>query len=131
MAYSENDHTERIISETHNKVSLAIRFMLEDIHRTSTRRTPKKTGQLRADIRKNVTGSRGKITWGKHYAWYQERGYTSGKVRRYTTPGTGKHFAEDAVKAVVKKSGTYFKRAGLTNKHTVKATGPSARLARK
>lgn len=113
MAHRTTDNTERIISENHNKAGLAIRFMLEAIHRQSTPVTPMKTGQLRADIKKSVTGTKGKITWGKGYAYYQERGYTSGPVRRYTTPGTGAQFAQNAVKDVVKDSRSYFRKAGI------------------
>ncbi len=113
MAYRRTDNTGRIISEMDNKKSLAIRFMIEAVHRESRPNTPKLTGQLRGDVSKSVTGSRGRIHWGKSYAWYQERGYTSGKVRRYTTPGTNAHFAENAVKAVSKDSMKYFRMAGL------------------
>lgn len=117
MAYRMNDNSFTIMSETSNKAALAIRFMIEDIHRKSTPKTPKLTGQLRADIKKSVnkqvTGAKGKITWGKRYAYYQERGYTSGPVRRYTTRGTGAKFAQNAVKDVAKDSRRYFKRAGL------------------
>lgn len=113
MAYKKTDNTERIISEHKAKAALAIRFMLEAIHRESTPNTPMLTGQLRSDVKKRVTGTKGRITWGKNYAWYQERGYTSGPVRRYTTPGTGKRFARNAVVDVAKKSNIYFKRAGL------------------
>jgi hypothetical protein len=87
--------------------------MLEAIHRESTPKTPMLTGQLRADVKKEVTGTRGKIRWGKFYAYYQERGYTSGPVKRYTTPGTGAHFAEQSVAKVAKDHRTHFKKAGL------------------
>lgn len=113
MAYRVNDNMRTIGSETNNRAGLAIRFMLEAIHRQSTPKTPKKTGQLRADINKSVIGTKGKITWGKRYAYWQERGYTSGPVVNYTTPGTGAKFAQDAVKDVVKDSRRYFRRAGL------------------
>lgn len=82
-----------------------MRQMLEDIHRTSRPITPMKTGELRGDVKKNVSkrGSDvvvGEIEWARPYAWYQERGYTSGPIRNYTTPGTGAHFAETSVKTV-------------------------------
>lgn len=113
MSYRRTDNTALILSERSNKVSLAVRFGIEAIHRESTSVTPKLTGQLRADIRKKVSGKRGTITWGKHYARYQERGYTSGPVRRYTTPGTGAHFAENAAKKVGNDPLRYLKLAGL------------------
>lgn len=113
MAYRTTDNTERIILETRNKESLAIRFMLDAIHRQSRPKTPKKTGQLRGDVNKRVIGTKGSIKWGKKYAWYQERGYTSGPVRRYTTKGTGKAFAQNAVRSVARNGRTYFRQAGL------------------
>lgn len=113
--YRITDNTERIISEKKNKSSLGIRFMLDAVHRESRPKTPmsKGGGQLRGDVTKAVRGSTGSIKWGKHYAWYQERGYTSGPVRRYSTPGTNKHFAQDAIKSVTKDGIRYFRQAGL------------------
>ena len=113
MAYRLSDNTERIISQEQNGAGLGIRFMLDAIHRESRPKTPQLTGQLRGDVAKRVVDKKGSIKWGKKYAWYQERGYTSGKVRRYTTPGTGAHFAENAVKTVTKDGRKYFKMAGL------------------
>lgn len=113
MAYTINDNTDQIISETAAKKNLLIRFGLDGIHRESGPNTPKKFGLLRANVRKSVLGSRGSITWGQDYAWYQERGYTSGKVRRYTTPGTDAHFAENAAMKVHGEKRKYFRMAGL------------------
>ncbi len=113
MAYRTNDNTQRIMRETDNRAGLAIRLMLEAIQRQSTPTTPMRTGNLRADVRKRVSGKSGSIHWGARYAAYQERGYTSGRVRRYTTPGTGAHFAERAVTNVKNDSRRYFKMAGL------------------
>lgn len=123
-----------IKSERKAKVSLALRFALEGIHRQSTRNTPKKTGQLRADIKKTVTGHTGKIRWGKRYAAAQEVGYMTVRKQRsfktsdgnwitlkpgryyfknYTTPGTGAHFAENAVKKETREFRKYLRMAGL------------------
>ena len=113
MAYRYNDNTERIIQERRQRIALAIRFALADIHRKSTPVTPKLSGQLRTNIRKSVRGLRGRIHWGAKYAEYQERGYTSGKVRRYTTPGTSAHFAERSVKDTAKQLHTYVRKVGL------------------
>ena len=89
-----------------------MRQLIEDIHRTSRPKTPMLTGDLRGDVRKAVQrfGStvRGTIEWARPYAWYQERGYTNGPVRRYTTPGTQAHFAETSVKEVTSSSKKYF-----------------------
>lgn len=89
-----------------------MRQLLEDIHRVSRPITPMLTGELRADVRKHVQKLgeliRGIIEWHRPYAWYQERGYTSGPVKRYTTPGTQAHFAETSVKQVTKDTTKYF-----------------------
>lgn len=92
---------------------VGMRQLLEDIHRTSRPITPKLSGDLRGDVRKKVSklGHKviGIIEWQRPYAWYQERGYTNGPVRRYTTPGTGAHFAEKSVKKVTsKRASKYF-----------------------
>ena len=85
-----------------------MRQLLEDIHRTSRPITPMKDGDLRGDVDKTVTKRgmivRGIIHWKRKYSWYQERGYTNGPVRNYTTPGTKAHFAEESVKKVTSKS---------------------------
>lgn len=89
-----------------------MRQMVEDIHRVSRPATPMLTGDLRQDVKKHTSkiGSiiRGTIEWHRPYAWYQERGYTNGPVRRYTTPGTHAHFAEESVKEVTANSKKYF-----------------------
>lgn len=124
----------QIKSEHKNKVSLAVRFTLEGIHRESTKNTPKKTGQLRADIKKSVRGNTGKIVWGKRYAAAQEVGHMTVRKQRtfktadgnwitlkpgrynfknYTTPGTGAHFAENAVNKEAGEFHKYLRMAGL------------------
>lgn len=113
MSYLIRDNTDRIVGEITHRYGLSVRLMLEDIHRKSTPKTPLKEGNLRAHVKKGVLGTSGSIRWGADYAWYQERGYTSGPVKRYTTPGTDKHFAINAVREVVSKSEEYFKKAGL------------------
>ncbi len=98
--------------ELERQTLTGMRQMIEDIHRTSRPITPMLTGDLRGDVKKTVgkVGKtiRGTIHWRRPYAWYQERGYTNGPVRRYTTPGTHAHFAEESVKEVTKSSKKYF-----------------------
>ena len=102
------DKTLKVKLQTAN----GMRQMIEDIHRTSRPITPMLTGDLRGDVKKSVQTIgdrvRGTIEWARPYAWYQERGYTSGPVRRYTTPGTKAHFAEISVKEVTSSSKKYF-----------------------
>ena len=113
MAYRYTDNTRRVEAEHRNVTWLALTYALNDIHREANSKTPKKFGPLRADVTKTVQGNRGKIKWGRRYAYWQERGYTSGKVRKYTTPGTGAHFARNAAMKVISNPGKYYRMAGV------------------
>jgi hypothetical protein len=113
MAHTITDNTVRLQVQMKTNVPLALRFMLNDIKDTAEPNTPKKTGMLRTNVRMRVNGSIGSIKWGQKYAKYQERGYTSGEVRKYTTPGTGAHFAENAVRRVARRAERHFKRARI------------------
>lgn len=96
----------RILNELKGQIRLANRMLIEDIHRESRMKTPlskglPSDGDLREQVTKRVEGNDGIITWTVPYASYQERGsrYDGSRVvRRYTTPGTGSKFAENAVK---------------------------------
>lgn len=109
MAYKFTSNRLQIDSEFKNKTSLAIRFMLEAIHRDSTPNTPRDKGPLRDNVTKAVQGSHGTITWPVKYAVYQEKK----KYSNYSTPGTGPRFAENSARKIAKDSRTYFKKAGL------------------
>lgn len=78
---------------------LAIRQVMDDVHSAASPHTPYRLGQLRSRVRKALVGPmHGRMVWDSHYAEFQERGFTTGPVRNYTTGGTGPHFAENAVK---------------------------------
>lgn len=114
MSVKVTNNSPTLISERDHKISLAFRLMLEGVHRNSLPGTPKQYGNLRADVVKEVSGMHGKITWSKNYAAIQEAGITHGtKMRNYTTPGTGPHFARRAVDKVVQTSDSYFRQVGL------------------
>lgn len=109
MSYTTKDNTRQIESDAISKASLGLRFLVEAIVETSNPRTPKKSGHLRADVLKQVLGLHGEISWRKVYAAKQE--YV--QHRNYTTPGTGPHFAENAVRKEVNQAEIHFRRAGL------------------
>lgn len=115
MSVNTIDNTSRIQIDIQRKSNLALRFMLEGIDRTASPKTPKDTGILRNSPQKQVLGTTGTITWPQKYAQPQEAGVIHGsRVRNYTTPGTGPHFAENAVaKEAVDNAAMYFKKAGL------------------
>lgn len=102
------------IALSHLNGQAMVRSILEDIHSTANEITPMLTGDLRADVKKTVTGASsrivGSIKWDRPYSWYQERGYTNGPVKRYTTPGTKAHFAEDSADAAMAKLSEYATR---------------------
>lgn len=103
------DRTSSVISTIQQRGSVFLRNVAEEIVSESTPRTPKKTGQLRRDILKQVLGLKGKVVWNKRYASIQE----TKQFRNYTTPGTGPKFAENAVRKVVGKANVIAKRSGL------------------
>jgi hypothetical protein len=111
------DHSARIIANMQAQSSVAVRTALEDVKRISTPKTPRaSTQQLRNNILIRVIGGRGSIKWGEQYAQYQERGKRKDGSRRvinYTTGGTGKHFAQNAIAQVSKKIPSYMKKAKI------------------
>lgn len=114
MSVRVTDNTPSLFIDIDRKVSLAIRYMLERIDITAEPKTPRKFGNLRRDVIKQVLGKTGTIAWHKKYAAAQEAGVIRGsRIRNYTTPGTGPHYAADAVKAVVASSEQDFRKAKL------------------
>ena len=107
------DNTNNVINELTQKASIFLRMMADEIVDISTPITPKKSGRLRMDVTKQVLGLKGKIIWGKHYGVYQERGYTSGPVKNYTTAGTKAHFAKSGAEGCIEKTSDVAKRSGL------------------
>lgn len=107
MSVHITDNTVRIKIDTTRGASLALRYMVDDIDRIANPRTPKKLGNLRKDLLKQVIGLHGRIEWRKRYAAIQEKK----QFKNYTTPGTGPHFAENAVRKVAKDHLKYFRKA--------------------
>lgn len=103
------DNTSSVVSNIKQRGSVFLRNVAEEIVSESTSRTPKKTGELRRDVLKQVLGLKGKVAWNKKYASIQE----TKQFRNYTTPGTGPKFAENAVRKVVGKANVIAKRSGL------------------
>lgn len=109
MSYRLTDKSTVFENMANQKASIFLRTIAETIVRASTPKTPMKTGRLRMDVVKQVLGLRGKIIWGKNYAIYQEEK----QFKNYTTPGTGPHFAENAVKEVISDTATVARQSGL------------------
>lgn len=103
--YKYESHADRIKGETSSKIKIANRRILEAIQKESRAKTPFKGGDLRGQVSKRISGNEGIITWEVPYAQYQERGKRANPpyhtVQHYTTAGTGKEFAKNAVKKVM------------------------------
>ena len=113
MGVEFKSNTAQIKNELEEKTQLMVRLMIEDVHRRSTTKAPMKEGALRAMVAKQIQGKAGIIEWKAPYAEYQERGYTSGPVRHYTTPGTQAHFAEESVQEVMNNLPEYITKVGI------------------
>jgi len=107
MSVKITSHTSEIVARVEANIPLAIRFLLDDIDSTAFPKTPKDKGNLRQDTIKTVIGKRGLIMWKKEYAIYQE----NKQYQHYTTPGTGPHFAENAVSSAVDRSEQHLRKA--------------------
>ena len=110
--------TDQAIDQVENSVAVAIRLMMEDVHRLSTPVTPKRPDPIGGTLRTAVTKTMpskmvGIMKWHVPYADYQERGFTTGPVRNYSTPGTHAHFIAESIEKVVPKIGTYLRMGGL------------------
>lgn len=110
------EHRENsIITALKFKVAIANRLIIEDIHRTSLHNTPMVSSKLRRNVTKTVVSETytGTIIWRQPYSSYQERGSRAEGpphvVRNYTTPGTGKDFAKNAVKGTMSHVKDFYK----------------------
>lgn len=108
MSVKYKSNTAMVKFSVERGAALAIRNMLNDTHKVAKPNTPKDTRDLSINVVIQILGTAGTIVWLEKYAVYQEN---PKKKFNYTTPGTGPHFARNAVKEVVGKSGEYFDKA--------------------
>lgn len=108
MSVKVTDNTDKVLNRMRQANRVFVRMAAEEVVKVARPITPKKDGNLRSDINITVAGLSGiNIVWNKVYAQYQERGMRkdgSHVVKKYTTGGTGKGFAEKSVKRVVDKT---------------------------
>ena len=102
-----------VIQRLNVDMRIANRLMIEDIHAKSRPKTPMAdTIQLRSNVTKGeIDGKSSYISWNVPYASYQNRGKRydgTHVVKHYTTRGTGKKFADNAVKEVLKNAQKYY-----------------------
>lgn len=103
------DNTPFIINTTRQKASIFLRVAADVFIAVSDPKTPKKLGNLRRDVIRQVLGLSGKVQWQKNYAAIQE----SKQFKNYTTAGTGPHFAENAAKSLPMQTISIAQKAGL------------------
>lgn len=114
MSVKYTDNTTLVAIDLERNSNLFLRFFLDDVDRIAEPKTPMKEGRLRQGTIKSVLGLRGQIKWVKEYAAAQEVGTTRGfPIRNYTTPGTGPHYAENAVKKAILNSEATMRQARL------------------
>ena len=109
MSVKITDNTHNVENMITQKGNIFLRLFAEDVVKISEPNTPKKVGNLRRDVLKEVLGLAGKIKWVKEYVGYQEKK----QFKHYTTPGTGPHFAENAIDSAISKQDATMRRAGL------------------
>lgn len=104
MSATYKSRTKEVNFIVDRAAGLAVRNMLEATHTAAKPKTPKEYGDLKDNVIKSVQGTTGTIVWMQDYAIYQE----NKRHDNYTTPGTGPHFAENAVREVSRNSNKYF-----------------------
>jgi len=96
------DHSPEFKQKVFFKIRGALNETARDILIDATNKAPFVKGGLRSDKQvKSPEPLVRHIIFGSVYAGYQERGERkdgSRKVKKYTTPGTGKHFLRNAAK---------------------------------
>lgn len=114
MSVRVMDYTSKVEIDVTRKASIFLRVVAEAIKRSAMPKTPRDTGRLRESPLIQVLGKHATLEWRKVYAAVQERGVIRGSViRNYTTPGTGAHYAENAVKQAVNDTPKHLRTAGL------------------
>lgn len=109
------DHTPTFEEHNEHVCDIALGSMAQDVEMMAAFKVPVDTGALARYIRKlRISARHWKVTVNKDYAEYQERGSRadgSYRVRRYSRPGSGTHFLEDAGNIAKGRKNSYFKKA--------------------
>lgn len=107
MAYRYVSNVRYVQAKTELGMEMAIRLALEDIRRTAAPMTPYKTGELRSSA--VIRQTEGVVNWIADHAEILE----NKEFQNYTTPGTGAHFAERAVRQVEQRFDQHLRAAGV------------------
>lgn len=103
---------QRFVQENATAVDRSLNRMAVDIERLAKTVVPVDKGQLKASGRHVAVGKfHYRTEFNKEYAAYQEFGGDGKRtVRKYTTPGTGKHFLRNSGNTIKKNAIDYFKQ---------------------
>lgn len=114
MSVKYTSRTPQVQQKLSQSVAVFLRTLGDSALRMSEPITPKKRGNLRRDTLVEVKGNSGRVVWGKVYAAAQEKGVIKGRpIRKYTTPGTGKSYAETGIRRALAQSSSLLRKAGL------------------
>lgn len=117
MSVRVTDNTAQLKARNQRSTQVFLRMLIEEVDNNAAPITPRDTGMLRNSTMKRVLGNRGTIAWNKIYARPQEAGVvgkTHAPVRKYTSSGTGAHYAERAVMKTLASASSILRRAGVT-----------------
>lgn len=105
------DKLDSITRSKQSKIANGLNNMANDLMVGATPRTPKLTGALRKNRRKTIISDlKVIVTWLQPYSEVQENGRAGSRImRRYTTPGTGKHFVLREVQRIKRNVARYFR----------------------
>jgi hypothetical protein len=110
MAVRYRSNRSTVNAAIHARMQRGTLNMAGDIVRPSTPYTPYRDGDLRTRRRVSAIPTGARVEWQAGHAAVQNRGSRRGRpFRNYTTPGTGPHFVQKGVDAVVAKLPEYFK----------------------
>lgn len=113
MALKIIDNINKFVMAHAGAMDIALNRMAIDIERLAKVRVPLDKGQLKASGRHIKMGPlHFRTEFNKEYAGYQEFGQRkdgSHKVRKYTTPGTGKFYLKNSGDEIKKNAFAYVK----------------------
>ena len=98
--FSLHDNSSYVKALMNNRIHLMNNNIGMEVKKNAMFTTPLKKGDLSTQVFVRSQGNVATITWEMPYASYQERGMRadgSHVIKNYTTPGTGPHFAYNAV----------------------------------
>lgn len=105
------DRSGEWLGKRNSQVNNALKLMGNTIHNESLMVVPRKSGALAGSSKVVSRDRQVSVVYPKAYAGYQERGERydgTHKVRRYTTPGTGKHYLKNTGDRVVERGIRWF-----------------------